>query len=441
MEERQHTIKNEISIAGVGLHTGNSVTLKFRPAPENCGINFIRVDLEGKPMIKADVDNLLDLNKSPRRTSICYRGAEVHTIEHLMAVFAGLRIDNIFVEIDSNEVPGLDGSGLDFVRILKQAQAREQDAPCRHFVLKEPLWVEEDGSSLLVVPGADYRISYTLSYGHSLLNDQYLDVCLNGDEFENNISPARTFCLEEESEVLRSQGLGKGANYDNTLVVGKDNIVKNRLRFEDEFVRHKVLDLIGDLYLLGLPLKGHIIALKSGHPLNIKLLRKIARQKSRYERAGIKSGDEFKYDPGEELDARAVMRVLPHRYPFLFVDKVLSLLPGKRAVGIKNVTINDNFFNGHFPGKPVMPGVLIVEAMAQIGGVMMLAAKENRGKLAYFLAADNVRFRKTVLPGDRLILDARALKIKSRTGRVRVQASVDNKVVAEAELMFALMES
>lgn len=440
MLENQQTIKKEISIKGIGLHTGNKVNVKFKPAAVNSGINFIRVDLPNKPIIKAEVVNLLDFNRSPRRTSLSVGDCEVHTIEHLMAVFSGRSIDNIIVEIDNNEVPGLDGSGATFLDILTEAGIDEQNATRKYFLIKEPIWAEDEGASLVIVPAQDFRISYTLSYNHCLLGDQYFDSIVNYDIFKANIASARTFCLEDESEMLRAQGLGRGANYENTLVVGKKEIIKNRLRFDDEFVRHKVLDLIGDFYLLGMPIKGHVIALKSGHPLNIKLLKKIAHQKERYDTAAIKAVSDFKYIDGQTLDAEAVMRILPHRYPFLFVDRVVSLVPGKSVTGIKNVTMNDNFFNGHFPGRPVMPGVLIVEAMAQIGGVMMLASQENKGKLAYFLAADNVRFRKTVLPGDRLVLEAEAVKIKSRTGRVKAKAYVDGKVVAEAELMFALVD-
>ncbi|MDP1852985.1 MAG: bifunctional UDP-3-O-[3-hydroxymyristoyl] N-acetylglucosamine deacetylase/3-hydroxyacyl-ACP dehydratase [Candidatus Omnitrophota bacterium] len=440
MSESQQTIKKEVSIKGVGLHTGNKVNIKFKPASMNLGINFVRIDLPDKPVIKADLTNLLDYNRSPRRSSIGVGNAEVHTIEHIMAVFAGLSIDNIFVEIDNNEVPGLDGSGATFLDILSEAGLEEQNAARKYFLIKEPVWAEEEGASLVIVPALDYRISYTLSYNHCLLGDQYFDAVVNPDTFKSSIASARTFCLEEESEMLRAQGLGRGANYDNTLVVGKKGIIKNRLRFDDEFVRHKVLDLIGDLYLLGVPIKGHVIALKSGHPLNIKLLKKVYQQKERYNTAAIKAVSEFKYTEGQMLDAEAIMRILPHRYPFLFVDRVVSLVPGKSVTGLKNVTINDNFFNGHFPGRPVMPGVLIVEAMAQIGGVMMLASEDNKGKLAYFLAADNVRFRKTVLPGDQLVLEAEAIKIKSRTGQVRAKAFVGGKVVAEANLMFALVD-
>jgi UDP-3-O-[3-hydroxymyristoyl] N-acetylglucosamine deacetylase/3-hydroxyacyl-[acyl-carrier-protein] dehydratase len=261
---------------------------------------------------------------------------------------------------------------------------------------------------------------------------------MNRDIFKKDFAAARTFCLESEASQLQNQGMGLGANYENTLVVGKSGVIKNALRFDDEFVRHKILDLMGDLYLVG-PLKAHVVALRSGHSLNLKLAKKIAQQKEKYAVAGIGAG----YHPqaGEQLDINMIKKILPHREPFLFVDKIIHLEMGKHATGVKNVTINDYFFKGHFPEKPVMPGVLIVEAMAQVGGVMMLAPEENRGKLAFFMAADNIKWRKTVVPGDQVVLDVVAGKIKSKTGQVHGKAYVDGKVVCEADLMFALVES
>jgi len=303
----------------------------------------------------------------------------------------------------------------------------------------EPIFVEESGSSVIVLPSSEYRISYLLDYNRPFIKAQFFEIDFNSNNFKNELARARTFCLEEEAVGLRSQGLGRGANYDNTLVIGKNGVIKNKLRYEDEFIRHKILDLVGDIFLLGYQVKGHIIALKSGHALNLKLAKKIALQNKKLTAAGIA----VNYQPqeGEELDVNAIMKILPHREPFLFVDRITSLEKGKHVTGIKNVTINDYFFKGHFPGKPVMPGVLIIEAMAQVGGVMMLSPEENRGKIAYFLAADNIKFRKTVLPGDQLVLDVTAGKIKSRTGQVYGKALVNGKVVAEADLMFALADS
>lgn len=436
MEPLQRTIKDSVRIHGVGLHTGNKVNLIFKPAQVNAGITFVRTDVSNKPAIKADCKNLLEPQRSIRRTSLGCDGVEVQTIEHLMAALSGLEIDNLLIEIDNNEVPGMDGSGVEFVEALKNAGILEQDAPREFFSLKEPIWVEDEQAKVVALPANDYTVCYTLNYEHPYLKSQYMELNVTSENFEKELASSRTFCLKEEAEDLQGKGLGKGANYQNTLVVGEKEVIKNSLRFNDEFVRHKILDLIGDISVLGAPIKAKIIAIRSGHCLNLKLVKKIYQQKLRYETGGIAIGS----IPGQaqELDASLVMKILPHRYPFLLVDKILSLEEGKRAVGIKNVTINENFFVGHFPGKPVMPGVLIIEAMAQVGGVMMLSPPENRGKLAYFMAANDVKFRKTVVPGDQLVIEVTAGRIKLKTGQVFAKAYVDSKNVCEAELMFAL---
>lgn len=436
---KQKTIAKELKLNGVGLHTANKVSITFKPSGIDTGINFIRTDLPERPRIKAMVDSLLSSAQSPRRTSIGSENAQVQTIEHIMAALSGLGIDNICIEVDNNEVPGLDGSSLKFMEMLSDAGVIEQEKESQVYSLKEPLFVEEEGSSIVALPSREFKISYTLNYNHPMLSTEFLEINMSADEFRKEIAPARTFCLESEAAELQRQGLGLGANYDNTLVLGKNGVIKNKLRFSDEFVRHKILDLVGDLYLAGYPIKAHIIALRSGHSLNLKLAGKIAQQRSKQFSGGIGVG----YYPKEsdELDVTTIMKILPHREPFLFVDRIIKLEYGRHATGIKNVTINDYFFKGHFPGRPVMPGVLIVEALAQVGGIMMLAPEENRGKLAFFLAADNIKFRKTVTPGDQLILDVAAGKIKSKTGQVHGKAYVDGKVVAEADLMFALVES
>jgi UDP-3-O-[3-hydroxymyristoyl] N-acetylglucosamine deacetylase/3-hydroxyacyl-[acyl-carrier-protein] dehydratase len=434
--EKQRTIAREITLSGTGLHTAAKVNLRFRPAAADAGVSFIRSDIASRPVIKAAVENLLSQGRSPRRTSLGRNNIEIHTIEHLMATLLGLGIDNIAVEIDNSEIPGLDGSGLNFVEALTAAGIQEQDLPRRYYLLKEPIIIEEPNAYIMAIPSADTRISYTLSYEHPLLRAQFMEFMLSPDSFRQEIAPARTFCLEEEAGALRSQGVGQGASYNNTLVLGKGGVIRNKLRFPDEFVRHKILDLLGDLYVLGWPLRAHIIAVKSGHSLNLKLINRIQQQRQKY----LASGLEIRPLPeaAGELDGRQIMAILPHRPPFLFVDKITSLEKGRRAVGIKNVTMNDYFFQGHFPGKPVMPGVIVIEAMAQVGGVMMLASEENKGKIAYFMSIASAKFRRPVFPGDQLVFEVEAGRIKSKTGQVFGRALVEGKVVAEAELMFAL---
>lgn len=437
--EKQKTIARELSLSGIGLHTASRVNVVFKPAPEDSGINFVRVDLPEKPVIKVGVESLLVSGSSLRRTSIGCGGVEIQTIEHLMAALAGIAIDNIRIELDNVEVPGLDGSSLNFLEMLHGAGIAEQEKERRYFAVRDPIVVEEDSATVVALPAEGFKVSYTIDYNHPLLRTGFLQLNINPQVFRQEICGARTFCLENEVAELQEQGLGKGANYENTLVLGKDGVIKNKLRYQDEFIRHKILDLMGDLYLVGMPLRAHIIALKSGHALNLKLAKKIYQQKERYFSGGVGSG--FHHIQEGVLDVGAIMKILPHREPFLFVDRIIHLEKGKKATGIKNVTINDYFFKGHFPGRPVMPGVLIVEAMAQVGGVMMLAPEENRGKLAFFLAANKIKFRKTVVPGDQLVLEAQAGRIKSKTGQVMARALVDGRVVAEAELMFVLVES
>lgn len=437
--DKQRTIAKQISISGIGLHTANKVNLTFKPAEIDSGVNFIRTDLPSRPVIKVSLDYLLPPSRSPRRTSIGTDSVEIHTIEHLMAALVGLGIDNIYIEIDNNEVPGLDGSSLDFLEVLIKAGIKEQEKVRQYYSIREPLFAEEDGAFIMVVPSPEFKVTYTISYDHPMLKAQFLELNIDAEVFKKEIAASRTFCLENEATGLQGMGLGKGANYDNTLVIGKSGVIKNKLRYEDEFIRHKILDLLGDLYVLGCPLKAHIVAVKSGHSLNLKLIHKINQQRQRHLLGGI--GVDYRPGAGEELDTQAIMKILPHRQPFLFVDKIIFLERGKRAVGIKNVTINDYFFKGHFPNKPVMPGVLVIEAMAQVGGVMMLSPEENRGKIAYFMSISNAKFRKPVVPGDQLILEIEAGRLKSRTGQVHGRALVDGKLVAEADLMFALSES
>jgi UDP-3-O-[3-hydroxymyristoyl] N-acetylglucosamine deacetylase/3-hydroxyacyl-[acyl-carrier-protein] dehydratase len=433
--EKQRTIAQEIIFTGEGLHTGHPVTMILKPAPADTGIVFIRVDLAQRPAIKVSADALMTAPHS-RRTSLGSGNVEVQTVEHLLAVLSGLGVDNLFIEIDSDELPGMDGSSVRFLDEIQRAGTHEQDKDRHYFWVKETLYVdEENGSSIIVLPCKDFKISYTLQYDHPFLKTQFFELTVTPESFQKELAMARTFCLEEDVSLQR-EGFGRGANHSNTLVVGREGVIKNKLRFHDEFVRHKILDLLGDLAIVGQPLKCHIVAVKSGHSLNLRVAKKLHQLRQKGIMAGI--GTQYQVPDFEELDSVEIMKILPHREPFLFVDKIIAMEKGKRAVGVKNVTINDYFFRGHFPGKPVMPGVVIVEAMAQVAGVMMLSLDENRGKLAYFMAIDNARFRRIVVPGDQVILEIEAGKIKAKTGQVHGRALVDGKVVAEADLMFAL---
>jgi len=437
--DKQKSIAKQISLKGVGLHSGKKVNLVFKPAEPDSGIKFIRVDLPAKPEVKVGVDYLVPESGSLRSSYLDKEGIQINTVEHLLAALNGAGIDNLIIEIDAPEVPGLDGSSQEFLESLEKAGVIEQDKARNYFSIKDQVSVEDNGAAIIALPCDELKISYTLDYKHPFIKSGFLQLTINPEIFKAQLAGARTFCLEEEVEVLRKKGLGQGGNYENALVVGKNGVIGNKLRFEDEFIRHKILDLLGDLYIMGVPLKGHIIAVKSGHALNMKLVKKIRQQ---FHKTSFKPPEQPLGIPeGGQMDVNQIMQILPHREPFLFVDRILSLEKGKKVVGIKNVTINDYFFRGHFPGMPVMPGVLILEAMAQVGGVMMLSLPENRGKVAFFLTINNVKFRKTVVPGDQLVFEIIAGKIKTKTGILHGTASVDGKVVTEADLMFALSES
>ena len=447
MIERQRTIKQEFALAGVGLHTGCKVNMRCKPAPADSGISFIRTDLPGRPVIQVDPANIHIDTGIPRCTSIGKGEVVIHTVEHLMSVLCGLGVSNLMVEIDAFELPGLDGSGLDFLKAIKKAGIVEQDAPSPCFEIVEPTGVELNGCSIYVVPDKEFKISYVLDYDNPVLRSQFFSATITAQLFEEAIAPARTFCLESEAEELRKNGLGQGANYDNTLVVGKNGVIKNAVRFPDEFARHKVLDFIGDLYLLGVPIRGHVFAVKSGHTLNIQLLKKIQGQRQRHQKkttsaaAGLElavklpSGGDRK-----EVNSDGIMRILPHRYPFLLVDRVIEIDRGKKGIGLKNVTINDSFFQGHFPARPVMPGVLMVEAMAQTAGVVILTNEAHRGKVAFFLAIDKVKFRRVVVPGDQLVMEIEVIRDRPKTAQVRAIARVGDEIAAEAEMVFSFTD-
>lgn len=427
----QQTLKEPVTFRGVGLHTGKTAEVTVRPANPDTGIVFVRTDLDSERKVRAVVDFVH--SDESRQTALLVGKGLVRTIEHLMAVFHGLGVDNAVVEVDGEELPGMDGSGKEFADGIIRAGLVAQDEERRFIEIKEPIYVDYGDQSLVVLPAPHFTISYTLSYRHEDLADQFISLRILPEIFEREIAPARTFCLKEEAQLLLSQGFGKGANFENTLVFERNLPLSNSLRFDNEACRHKIMDLLGDLYLLGGFLKGHVIATRSGHAINMELVRKIPMTKTK--------GKSFEGEVPSTLNVEQIQRILPHRYPFLFVDRVEKLEPGKKAVGYKLVSANDYYFQGHFPGHPVMPGVLIMEALAQVGGVIMLSLPELHGKIAYFMSVDYCKFRQTVVPGDELRLEVEVMRIRSRNGQCLGRAYVGDKLVCEAEVKFAIVAS
>lgn len=435
---KQKTILKEISLAGRGLHTGHNVHLTFKPAAADQGIVFIRIDAPGRPVMKLGDMSVITGGEAGRYSALKNGDVCIYTVEHLVSALAGLGIDNLVIEIDGDEVPGFDGSATEYVKVIKAAGIAELDAPKKFFEIKEPICVSRNGASVMIAPpvaGAEgLTVSYALEYPHPMLRHS-VSLVVTPESYEKDIAPCRTFCLKEEADGLLAKGLGQGASTDNTLVFDAQGVMGNKLRFHDEPARHKALDCVGDLYLLGFAIKGHVFAFKSGHQLNRELLKKIVEQKARYESSRPYVNLEPK--AGAALDVRAIMNVIPHRYPFLLVDRILEIEPGKRAVAIKNVTMNEAFFQGHFPVRPVMPGVLMVEAMAQVVGVIVLSNPALAGKLAFFMSADQVKFRKVVAPGDQVVMEVEIVKARSRVAQARGVCKVDGQVVCEADMGFA----
>ncbi len=424
MTEFQRTIAAPVILEGIGLHSGVSVKIVVKPAVANSGVVFIRTDLSSSARIEVCPQNAVE--GVTRCTAIAANGAQVMTIEHLLAAFNGLGIDNAIVEINAEEVPGLDGSSLEFVQAFKKAGIKVLDAPKQIIEIQEPLTVTANGASITIEPANEFIVNYTLEYDHPQLKKQiYSGRGVEGD-FEAALAPARTFCLESEVAQIRAHGLGKGANERNTLIIGNDGPIGNSLRFKDECARHKALDIVGDLFLLGQRVHGRVTGVKSGHALNRQLVHKITEQTMTKKKI---------------YDINDIMRILPHRYPFLLVDRVIEVDRGKKGIGIKNVTINDGFFQGHFPQRPVMPGVLMVEAMAQTAGVVVLTSGAHDGKVALFMSIDAVKFRKVVVPGDQLMMEIEIIRDRERTAQVKGVGKVDGEIVVEAEMLFSYTDA
>lgn len=433
MRRNQRTIKSPFEVAGVGLHTGGASKVRVSPSDADSGVVFVRKDLPDAPEVPAAYRFISD---NPRRTTLKNDEAEVHTVEHLCAALMGLGIDNLVVEIEGAEMPGLDGSALPWAEALQKAGVVEQKSPRKQFELRDPVAVTVGDAFITAVPTEEDGLSlaYTLDYPDAKVQSQYFSMNVEAEAFTKSIAPARTFCFEAEIDELRKRGLGQGASLENTIVVKNPPDPNQPLRFSDELVRHKVLDLLGDLFLLGADLKGRVVATKSGHAANRKLVGRLLDQLEADEAART-------IESVSSLEIKEILNLLPHRYPFLLIDRVIELEGYRRAVGIKNVTINEPFFQGHFPSQPIMPGVLILEAMAQLAGLLLLRRLENTGKLAVLWSIDQVKLRRAVVPGDQLRIEIEATKVRSKMGQGAAVAKVGSHKVAEALLTFTLVDA
>ena len=459
---QQHTIKQPVSISGIGLHTGSISTMTFKPAPENYGIRFRRIDLGGSPEVPADVDHVVDIS---RGTTIEVGEARIHTVEHVMAALVGLQVDNVLIELDANEPPVGDGSAKPYVDVLLRAGFEKQNAPKDYLIIDQTVHYhnEEKKVDIVALPTDDYRITVMVDYNNPALGSPHTGLFNLEKEFVSDFAPCRTFCFLHEVEVLHAQGLIRGGNLDNAIVIvdreiddaeikristklgiqdavilGSSGVLNNRpLHFPNEPARHKLLDVMGDLALIGVPLKAQILAARPGHASNIefaRMVRKLYQQKKLIRRY------QHERKEGVVFDINAIKKILPHRYPFLLIDKIIEFQMDEKIVGVKNVTANEPFFEGHFPGRPVMPGVLILEGMGQTGGILLLNGIENPGdKLVYFMAINNAKFRKPVLPGDQLVFELTMVSRKSRICQMKGLAFVDGTLVAEAEMMASIV--
>ena len=409
------------------------MTVRFKPAPPGTGITFVRTDQPDPVRIAARLENL---SKRARRTSLRNGTAAIETVEHCLAAARGLDIDNLIVELDNAELPALDGSALAYVQSLQKAGVEEQQAERQVLTITEPARVSEGDAELVAWPGEPNRLEiiYELDYGvQTAIGHQIYHFVLDPEQFVEQIAPSRTFVLEQEAEQLRAAGLGLHLTYSDVLVIGRDGPIENHYRYDNECVRHKILDLVGDLMLAGSFVCGKIYARKSGHHLNHELIRRLCEVRDR-------ASAEQRLVRRPELDIRSVQRILPHRFPMLLVDRVIEVDGDRRAVGIKNVTINEPFFQGHYPRQPILPGVLIIEAMAQLSGILLSQKLEHTGKVAVLLSLDRVKFRRPVVPGDQLVMEAQAIRVKARTGQTQCRATVGGELVAEAMIRFMLVD-
>jgi UDP-3-O-[3-hydroxymyristoyl] N-acetylglucosamine deacetylase/3-hydroxyacyl-[acyl-carrier-protein] dehydratase len=434
MIQNQCTLGQSVSVAGSSLHTGEKVVLTLHPAPAGHGRKFKRSDLPDEPIIDAKIELVKTVE---RATTIAEGNARVHTVEHVLSALVGMGVDNCLIEMDSGEPPIGDGSAQQYVELIAKAGVVEQPVPRAYYEITEPIHIEtRSGSLMTIVPDSAFRISCT-NVGPDGRFTQFFSTEITPAIYKKEIANARTFVFYEDVKPLMDKGLIKGGSLENAVVIrGEQVLGKEPLRFKDEFVRHKILDIIGDLSLFGRAIKGHVIAVKPGHGPNTDLAKAVAKQFSK-NMALVPPTVTPK--GGDVLDVNDVMKLLPHRYPFLMVDRIVSVSE-THCTGVKNVTINEPFFQGHFPGHPIMPGVMQVEAMAQVGSILLLGQPGNAGKIGYFMSADSVKFRKPVVPGDTLFIKVDVISKKRVVAKVRCQCVVNGEVVSEADIMFGLMD-
>ena len=434
---KQRTLAKSASIAGTSLHTGKPVKLTIKPAEPNTGLRFRRIDLPDKPFIPASADRVQTVE---RATTLAEGSVKVHTVEHILSALTGMGVDNAIIEMDANEPPIGDGSASPYVKLIKKAGVVEQDAPCTVWQIREPVKVETKGGSVIVImPANEFRVSVT-AVGPGGRVTQYFDSVITPETYEKELSTARTFCFYEDIQPLLEKGLIQGGTLENDIVIkGDEFICAGGLRFPNECARHKTMDMIGDLILNGRRILGHVIAVMPGHGVNTQMAAKLQKM---YESMVAMRPKAVEIPTGDAvMDITDVLNILPHRYPFLMVDRIIGFEGEHKCIGQKNISINEPYFQGHFPNRPVMPGVLQVEAMAQVASILMLRAPENAGKIGYFMSCDKVKWRRPVIPGDVLTIEMELTKVRGAVAVAAGRCTVNGEVACEAELKFMVADA
>ena len=439
---KQRTLAREVSLEGQALHTGEAVRLILKPAAADHGIVFRRVDLNGHPELRPRIDLVGDL---VRNTTLQQGHAKIHTVEHVLSALTGCGIDNVLIEMNASEPPAMDGSAKPFVNLILEGDPVEQDKERQYFVLDEAVSVAEGNRSVIALPSSEFKITCTSADDRGI-HTQHLSLTIDPDVYMTQIAAARTFTIYEDIEELLKLGKIRGGSLDCAVVIKGDKIIsKEPLRFKDEFVRHKILDIVGDLTLLGLPLKAHIIATRPGHAINAELTKALYEKLQEKKKGASKkkaAGPAKVLEHETSLEIRRVLDTLPHRYPFVMIDRVVEFIGQDELVAIKNVTVNEPYFQGHYPGNPVMPGVMQLEAMAQAAGILMLRRGSSEGKTALLMSCDKVKFRKAVRPGDQVVINVKLTKSRGdKIACAEGTCSVAGQVVSSAELMFAIMDN